>query len=103
MRQRPHQEIPGIQARRRLAMRAKILRRVNLRLDRGDDALGDLVLHREDVDELAVVALGPEMAAGRGVVELRGDSHAIVRLAYAALDDVAHAEFLGDLPDVDRA
>lgn len=84
-------------------MRAKILRGVDLRLDRRDDALSDLVLHGEDVDQLAVVALGPEMTAGGGVVELRGDTHAIVHLAHAALDDVADAEFLGDLPEVDRA
>ncbi|MGY4282461.1 hypothetical protein ACVWXO_001681 [Bradyrhizobium sp. LM2.7] len=83
-------------------MAAKILRRMDLRLDRRGDRIGDLVLHGEDVDELAVVTFGPEMAAGGGVVELRGDAHAVVRLAHAALDDVADAEFLGDLPDVDR-
>ena len=39
--------------------------------------LGDLVLYGEDVGELAVVAFGPEMAAGGDVVELRGDADAV--------------------------
>ena len=76
---------------------------MDLRLDRGDDRVGDVVLHGEDVDKLAVVALGPEMAAGGGVVELRGDAHAVAGLAHAAFDDVADAELLGDLPDMNRA
>jgi hypothetical protein len=61
MRQRTHQEIPRVQVRGRLAVGAKALRRMKLRLDGRDDRVGDLVLHGEDVDELAVVAFGPEM------------------------------------------
>jgi len=103
VRQRAHQQVPRVEARGRLAMAAEILRRMDLRLDCRGDRVGDLVLHGEDVDELAVVAFGPEMAAGGGVVELRGDAHAVVGLADAALDDVADPELLGDLPDMDRA
>ena len=49
VRQRLHQEVPSVKALRSLALGAKIFRRVDPRLDRSDDRLGDLVLHREDV------------------------------------------------------
>ncbi len=101
MRQRPHHQIPGIHAVRRLALGAKILRGIKLRLDRGDDGLGDLVLHGEHIGEVAVVALRPDVAAGGDVVELRRDAHAVAALAHAALDHVADAEFLGDLLHMD--
>ncbi len=102
MRQRAHHQVPGIQAVRRLAPGAEILRRIELRLDRGDDGLGDLVLDREHVGELAVVALRPDVAAGRHVIELRGDAHAVAAFAHAAFDHVADAELLRDLSDVHR-
>ena len=37
------------------------------------------------------------MRAGGNIVELHGDAHAVAALAYAAVDDIADAEFLGDL------
>src|SRR6185437_16251755 len=67
------------------------------RLDRRDDRFSDLVLHSEYVGDAAVVALGPDMAAGGDVVELGGDAHAVAGLAHAAFDHVTDAEFLGDL------
>ena len=70
----------------------EILRRVKLRLDRCHDGLGDLVLHREYVGQVAVVAFGPEMAAGDDIVELGGDAHPVAGLAHAAFHYVAHAE-----------
>ena len=36
----------------------------------------------------------PDVAAGRGVIELSGDAHAVAALAHAALDDIAHAKFV---------
>jgi hypothetical protein len=97
MRQRPHHQVPGVHAVRRLAPCAKIFRGVELRLDRGDDRLGDLVLHREYVGKTAVVAFRPDVTAGGDVVELDGDAHAVAALAHAALDHIADAELLGDL------
>ena len=97
MRQRAHHQIPGVHAVRRLALRAEAFRRVELRLDRRHDVFGDLVLHGEHVGDLAIVALRPQVCAGRDVVELRRDAHAAAFLAHAAFDHVAHAELLGDL------
>ena len=79
----------------------KLLGGIELRLDRGDDRLRDLVLHGEDIREAAVVALGPDVAAGGDIVELGGDAHMVAFLAHRALDDVADAELLADLLQVD--
>ena len=102
VRQRAHHQVPRVHAVRGLALGAKIFGGVKLRLDRRDDGLGDLVLHREHIGELAVVAFGPDVAAGCDVVELRGDPHPVAFLADAAFDHVADAELLGDLLQVDR-
>ena len=52
-------------------LEALVLGGVEPRLDRGDDALGDLILEGEEIGELDVVALGPDLEAGRGVAQLR--------------------------------
>ena len=67
-----------------------------------DNRARDLVLHVEDVFELAVVPLGPQLIAVRRVDELRGDAHARARLAHAALEHVPHLQALRDLADLDR-
>ena len=100
VRQRPHDQLPGAHVVRRLALGMEILRGVKLRFDRGNDGLGDLVLHREDVLDAAIVALGPDVAAGRNIVELRGDAHTVAGLAHAALEDIVDAEVRGDLLQV---
>src|SRR5438105_587443 len=100
MRQRPHDQIPGIEALGRLALSAKILRRVELRFNRGNDGLGDLVLNREHIGKVAVVTLSPEVAAGRDVVKLSRNAYALALLAHAALDHIVDTEFLGDLLQV---
>jgi len=68
-----------------------------MRLDRSDDRLGDLVLHREYVGGIAIIALGPDMAAIGDVVELHGDAHPIAGLADAAFHHIAGAKLLADL------
>jgi hypothetical protein len=61
------------------------------RLERADDGLGDLVLEGEQVLQLTVVALGPEVGARRCVDQLGADANALAGGAYAALQHVAHA------------
>ena len=72
-----------------------------LRLDGGDDFLGDLVLEFEDVRQVAIITVGPDVVVRRGVDELGGDAHAVAALADAALQDVAHAKLASDAFDVD--
>ena len=46
----------------------------------------------KDVGEVAVVAVGPKMAAGRAVDQLSGDAHTVAGLAHAALEQELHAQ-----------
>ena len=69
---------------------------------RADDRLGDFVLDGEDVGQVAVVALGPDMIAGGAVDQLRADAQPIAGLADAAFDEVADAQLASDRADVGR-
>ena len=60
---------------------------------------GDLVLHGEDVADVAVVTLGPTGAGGR-IDQLRGDTHPIAGAADTAFQHVADAQVVADLADV---
>ncbi len=86
---------------RRALLDRLLLGRQQLQLQRLDDGFGDLVLQREDVVQIPVEALGPEVAVGRAVDELRGDAHAVARLAHAPLEHVAHLQLARHLRDVD--
>src|ERR1700730_15196549 len=66
-------------------------------LDRGGDTRGDVVLHREDVSQIAVVTLGPEMGTGGCIDQLAGDAHALPGPAHAALEDIADTKVATDL------
>src|SRR5271165_5693728 len=90
-------QIPGIHAVRWFALRAEIFRSVELRLDRGHDRLGDLVLHRKHVGETTFIAFSPNVTAGGNVVELHADAHAVAALLHTALDHITNAELFGDL------
>jgi hypothetical protein len=61
-----------------------------------------LVLHREDVLQIAVVTLRPDVHAARGIDELRGDAHPGAGLSHAALDHVLGAELAPHLGHVRR-
>jgi hypothetical protein len=71
------------------------------RRDCADDVCSHLVLQIEDVVDIAVESLRPEIRARDGVDQLAGDPHAAGRLAQAAFKDVAHAKFPADLLHVD--
>ena len=86
----------------RLALGALVARRLDPPGQGGDDRRGHLVLDREDVLEVAVVALGPDVAVGIGVDQLHGHAHPVARLAHAALDHVLDAELRRDVLDLDR-
>src|SRR6516162_6159090 len=70
-------------------------------LDRGDDTRGDVVLHREDVGQISVVALGPEMGTGGGIDKLTADAHPLPGPAHATLEDIAHAKVAANLLEID--
>src|SRR3546814_487330 len=95
--------VVGLQVLRTLAGETPLLVPRQLERQRRDDLLRDLVLDREDVGQLAVVPLGPEMAARLAVDQLRGDADAGASLAHAAFQHVAHAELAADVLNVDGA
>ena len=68
-------------------------------LDGPDHLPDDLVLQREQVLEVAVVAVGPEVVPGLGLDQLGGHAEPVARPAGAALEHVAHAELAPDLLD----
>ena len=74
---------------------------IELRLDGRHDGFGDLVLNREHIGYVPIITLGPDMAAGRDIVELSGDAHLVAALADTAFDHVPGAEFLSHLLDMD--
>jgi hypothetical protein len=96
-----HHEAPRIDAVGLLGRGPITFFRVQVRLDGRDHAFRDVVLNGKDVLELAIIARGPDMLACLRVDQLRGDADASGRRLDAALQDVAHAELTGDLPDVD--
>jgi hypothetical protein len=60
------------------------------------------MLNVEDVVQGAIILLGPHMALGRGINQLRSDADTIAARLDAALQHVAHAEIPADLLHADR-
>src|SRR5713226_4081431 len=102
VRKRPQVKVVGIEAVGSLALGALDLRLPQVRLHRADHAGGDPILQLEDVVKRAVVALSPDMRAGRRVDELTRNADAVAGLAHAALDQVAHAKLASDFLHVER-
>ena len=95
-----HEQVIGLEA-GRPPPRHRCRRRQHLG-ERGDHPPHDLVLQHEEIGQVAVEALGPEMAVGGRLDQLDVDPHPGRGPPHAALDDVAHAQLAGDGADVDR-
>src|SRR6185503_3150039 len=65
-----------------------------------DDVPGDLVLNRENVCEVAIVAFRPHMSARGGIDQLCGDSDAVARAADRTFQHRADAKLASDRTDV---
>ncbi|MEZ5864551.1 MAG: hypothetical protein R3D25_10985 [Geminicoccaceae bacterium] len=97
---RPLGQLPGGEAVRRLLPRQCPLMCTDLRCHGRHDRPGQLVLQVEQVGHRPVPAVGPDMAAVRGVDELGRQPQAVAGAADRALDDIAHAQLARDLPHV---
>ena len=62
-----------------------------------DDLVRDLVLHGEDVSEVPVVTVRPDVHPRRGVDQLGRDAHPIVDLPYTSFDHMADAQLATNL------
>ncbi len=67
---------------------------------RPDHLRGNVVLDGEDVVELAVVGVGPQVIAGACVDELRRHPNPVILAPHAALEDIRHAEPLANAAQV---
>src|SRR5262245_13906534 len=79
-----------------LALRALNFSGHDARRDGANDAVGNLILHNENIFERTVVAVSPDMVTGGGVDELCRDTRAVSGLPYAALEHISHAELAAD-------
>ena len=100
-RQRPQYKVIGIEILRPPAFDALDLGRPEARFDRADRAEGDLVLEREDVVERAVVAFPPDMHAGLGFDQLRGDADPFACLAHRPSEHIERAQLAADSLHID--
>src|SRR6266568_8635242 len=94
-------ETPSVDALGRLVRRPDALLRIEMRLDGGDDVPGNLILDGEDVAQLAVVPLRPDVLARRCVNELPRHADAPTHGPDAAFEDITDRQLQGDLPHVD--
>ena len=69
-------------------------------LERARHGAGDLVLHLEDVRQVAIVGLRPQVVAVGRANQLSADAQHLAALAHAALQHVGHPELAGDRADV---
>src|SRR5690349_12876785 len=79
-----------------------ILRRCQLELQLTDNAPRDLVLNLEDVFELAIVALRPDLIPIARVDQLDADTNALIHAPNTALENRPDVQDLSDLGDAER-
>jgi hypothetical protein len=65
-------------------------------LKHAGEARDHFVLELEQVRDVFLEPVGPEMRAGLGVDELRVDAHPVEVALHRAFEHVSHAELLGD-------
>src|SRR5215472_9155914 len=93
--------IPGAHVLRPLRDYALAFGARQRRLDSGGDARSDVVLHREDISQVTVVSLSPEMGAGGNIDKLAADAHPLPGPAHATFEDITDAKVAANLPEID--
>ncbi len=71
-----------------------------LHLDLSQNRQGNLILNIENILQLPVVSLRPQMIASRRFDQLRCDPQPLARFAHAAFQDMSHAELFPHQPKV---
>jgi hypothetical protein len=70
---RPEEKVVGVEVFRRLPLSTLDLGQPKARLDRHDHGSGDLVLQIEDVREIPIEAISPNVPSRRGLDQLARD------------------------------
>src|SRR5215469_8042519 len=94
---------PSVEASRRLPQSALLLRIAYSRCNRDRHRLSDLILHRENVSEFTIIAFGPDVVAGLGLDQLRGDADAVAGTSHGAFEYVAYTKVASDPFHIDGA
>src|SRR5438874_6748708 len=93
-------EIKRSDIRRRRLFNGTLLAWRKLRLELISDRFCDLALNSENVGQIAIVSLRPEMRIGARIDQLRVYSHAIASTLNTSFHDMRDAKFISDLPQV---
>ena len=93
----PEQVIPRLQAGGGLAQCLVGFVVPNRRVERYDDAAGNLFLHRKHIDQVSVEAFRPYMVASGRLHQLSADANPIARATHAPLQDIADPKGTTDL------
>ena len=64
--------------------------------------MSDLILQGENVFQLAVVALRPEVIARLRFDKLGGDAHAVASFPHAPFDQILHTKLTTNLLNLER-
>jgi hypothetical protein len=71
-------------------------------LQRDRDLLSDLILNAEDVVQIAIIALRPQVMPGDSINKLGCDTDLITDLPDASVQDISHAQLTAHLRDLYR-
>ena len=96
-------KLVGLDVGRRWARHRLLLGQQQLDLQCRDDAPGDVVLDGENVADGPIVALRPDLAAGRALDQAGGDADAVAGATHAALQRIADPQPGAGLGRVARA
>ena len=73
-----------------------------LRLERCRDLLSEIGLDLEDIDQFAVVGLGPQMRVIQRIDQLHADPYLLIRFLDASFENVRDAQLLRDFLEIRR-
>ena len=76
--------------------KARPFRRAERHLERVDDPMTDVILNLENIGQIAIVAVAPEMSATFRIDELRGNAHALAGPADRAFEHGTHPQLAAD-------
>ena len=96
-----HVVVISVEIVRTFPLRPARLGRPDRRLDRPYDAARDLILEIEDVDQIAIEAVGPDVMTRARIDELARYANPVARLSHAPFQHVPHAQLAPNLADVD--
>ena len=93
----PQVELVGLEIGRAFGAQGLFLDRAQGQLQGLDDVVGNLALDDEDIGELTVIGLRPQVETVGHLDQLGADTELIARLAHAALENIVDPEPAADL------